>query len=103
MRSLLHLLLHAEPFFSLLALQRSLAHAPDESLHTMYLGIPRPLSERLAEEPEDDARQAPYDQQGHVRHDGRDVAALDGPWRDELREAVAPDVLVHRDSDKDGA
>lgn len=67
----------------------------------MHLRVPRPLPERLPIEPENDPRQAEEEDQTHVRHDGRDVSALDDPRGDELREAVSPDVLVDRDGNED--
>lgn len=69
----------------------------------MHLRVPRPLPERLSIEPENDARQAEESDQTHVRHDWRDVSALDDPRGDELREAVSPDVLVDRDGNEDGS
>ncbi len=67
----------------------------------MHLRVPCPLSERLPIEPENDPRQAEEEDQTHVRHDRRDVSALDDPRGDELREAVSPDVLVDRDGNED--
>jgi len=57
----------------------------------------RPLSERLAEKPEDDTSRAPQGNQTHVRHDGWDIATLDDPGGDELAESIAPDVLIDSD------
>ena len=65
--------------------------------------MPRPLPERLAVIPENNGCQTPQDDQTHVRHDRRDISALDDPWSYELREAVAPDVFVDCNRDEDGA
>ena len=65
--------------------------------------MPSPLSEGLSVIPENNTRQAPENNQAHIRHDRGDIAALDDPWSDELRETVAPDVLVDCDGDKDRA
>jgi hypothetical protein len=70
-------------------------------LHAMHLRVPCPLSERLSIKPENDSRQAEEKDQTHVRHDRRDVSALDDPRSDELREAVSPDVLVNRNGNED--
>lgn len=70
------------------------------SLHSVDFRIFGPLPEGFAEEPENDSCQTPEDDQAHVRHDGRYVAALDDPWGDELRESVTPDVLVDRDGNE---
>lgn len=68
----------------------------------MHTRVARPLPERLADEEEQDGKRAPQEDEAHVGHDGRDKASFDGPGRDELGEAVAPDVLVDRDGDHDG-
>ncbi len=73
-----------------------LSSAPPLS-HAVYLGVPRPLSESLSEEPENDARQTPESNQAHVRHDGGNISALDRPGGDEFGESVAPDILVDGD------
>ncbi len=66
----------------------------------MHLIILSPLPECLSVEPEQDAKRAPQRGQAHVQHDRRDVAVRDDPWRYELAEAVAPQVLVDGDGDK---
>lgn len=69
----------------------------------MDIAVSRPLSKRLAEEPENDSRQAPERNQRHISHDGRNEARLSSPWRDELAESVTPHVLVDRNGHEDGA
>ena len=62
-----------------------------------------PLSEGLALVVEQDAKGAPQKDEGHVQHYGRDIAVRDDPGRDELAEAIAPQVLVDGDGDEDAA
>jgi hypothetical protein len=50
----------------------------------MHLRVPCPLSERLSEEPENNTSKTPQQNQTHVRHNRRDVTALDDPGRNEL-------------------
>ena len=69
----------------------------------MHAGVPAPLPEFLADKVEQDAKRAPQEDERHVQHDGRDEAIGNGPWGDELAEAVTPNVLVNSDGDEDGA
>jgi hypothetical protein len=62
-----------------------------------------PLPESLSEIPENNPSKTPQKSQAHVRHDGRNIAILDNPWRNEFRETVSPDILVDSNSDKDGS
>ena len=57
----------------------------------------------LPVEKEDDAEGAPQHGQAHVQHNRRDIAGFLGPWRDELAESVAPQILVDGDGDEDGS
>lgn len=58
----------------------------------MHAAVLRPAPERLALVVEQDAEEAPQQDQRGVGHDGRNEAVRLGPGRDEFREAVAPDV-----------
>lgn len=69
----------------------------------MNLTILTPRAKRLPIVPKQHAKKTPQRNKAHVGHDGRHVAAADDPGRDELAEAVAPDVLVDGDGDEDGA
>lgn len=69
----------------------------------MNLGVLGPLSKSLSLEPEQDPKQTPQSYQRHIRHDRRNITVFDNPRRDELTEAVAPDILVYRDGDKQTA
>jgi hypothetical protein len=68
----------------------------------MYLGIPRPLPERLALVPENGPRQTPENDQTHVCHDWGNISTLDNPRGDKLRKPIAPYVLVDCDSHEYG-
>ncbi|EEP78143.1 predicted protein [Uncinocarpus reesii 1704] len=48
-----------------------------------------------------DSKRAPQYGQAHVHHNGRDKAMPHRPRGDELADAVAPEVLVHSDGNKD--
>lgn len=63
----------------------------------------RPLPESLPVEIARDGKQTPQDLERHVKHNGFDEPALRRPWRDEFREPVAPQILVHGDGDEDRA
>ena len=65
--------------------------------------VPRQPPQALAPEVEEDAKAAPEEDERHVQHDGRQETASNGPRRDEFRKSIAPDVLVDRDGDEDGA
>lgn len=62
--------------------------------------IASPLAEGLALVIEQDAESAPEEDEGHVEHDGRHIAGGDDPGGDEFTEAVAPQILVDGDGDK---
>lgn len=79
-----------------------LARHPWLCSHRVNLRVARPLPERLPVIPEDDAAGTPQDTQRHVRHDRRDVPALDDPGCDKLRETIPPQVLVDGDGHEDG-
>ncbi len=66
----------------------------------MNLGVSGPLPEGLAVEPKQNTERAPKKGQGHVGHDGWNVAIGNDPWGDELAEAIPPDVLVDGDGDE---
>jgi hypothetical protein len=63
----------------------------------MHAAILRPAPERLTLVVEQDAKQTPQQDQRGVGHDRWDKAFFFCPVGDELREAVAPDVLVDGD------
>ena len=69
----------------------------------MHGRVPRQPPQALAPEVEEDAKAAPEEDERHVQHDGRHETASNGPRCDEFRKAIAPDVLVDRDGDEDGA
>jgi len=71
--------------------------------HGVNLGVSSPFSKGLPLEPEQDTTQAPYQNQCHICHDRRDIPICNNPWRDELGEAITPDVLVDRDGNEDAA
>lgn len=64
--------------------------------------ISRPAAKRLTLPPEKNPEQTPQGNQRHVGHDGRDISVRQNPRRDKLGIAIAPEVLVDSDSDKDG-
>ena len=68
--------------------------------HVMHVTMLCPFPESLPIIEKQDPEQAPEGNQGHVGHDGWHVPAGNDPWRDEFGEAVAPDVLVDRDTDE---
>lgn len=63
----------------------------------------RPPSELLSIEVEWNRAKTPQRRQAHVQHDRLDEPLLHDPWRDELAEAISPEVLVDGDGDKDRA
>ena len=69
----------------------------------MNIAVPRPLSESLALEVEQDTKRTPQEDQAHIQHDWLHVAVSDDPWRNEFAKPIAPDVLVHCDRDEDTA
>ena len=69
----------------------------------MHRTVFRPSPERLSKVIEDNASQTPERDQAHVGHDGRNIASLINPRRDEFRETVSPDVLVDRHGDHERA
>ena len=69
----------------------------------MYLRISGPLSESLSIEPENNTSQAEEENQAHVGHNRRNITTLDNPRGDELRESVAPNILVDRNGDENGS
>lgn len=69
----------------------------------MDLRVLRPTPKSLPKKPKDNPTTTPQRNQTHIRHDGWDVPALFDPGRNELAEAVAPDVLIDCDGDEDGA
>ena len=58
----------------------------------MHAAVFGPAPEGLALVVEEDAEEAPQQDQRGVGHDGRDEAGRLGPGCDEFREAVAPDI-----------
>lgn len=69
----------------------------------MYLRIAGPFPERLSIEPEQDPSRAPESGQTHVHHDGWDVSRSLNPRSNELRESIAPEILVDGDGDEQRA
>ncbi len=69
----------------------------------MHLRIPRPLPKRLPLIPKQNPKQTPQNNQAHIRHNWRDISTLNNPRRNEFTKAIAPDILIDRDSDEDGA
>lgn len=68
----------------------------------MHLALRRPPAELLPPDPKHGTASAAQGGQAHVRHERRDVPPAHDPGRHELRDAVAPDVLDHRDGDEHG-
>lgn len=68
----------------------------------MHAGVSAPLPERLAAEVEQNTKGTPEEDKSHVEHDWRNETIFNGPWGDELAEAIAPNVLVHGDGNEDG-
>ena len=69
----------------------------------MHRVLCRPAPEPLPLKPKKNPERTPQRRKTHVRHDRRDVAILLGPGRNELAEAVAPEILVDGDADEDAA
>lgn len=69
----------------------------------MDFRLGRPFPAPLTPEVKGDAKQAPQCEEAHVQHNGREIAILLYPRRDELAKSVAPDVLVDGDGDKERA
>ena len=67
----------------------------------MDFRTPSPLPESLPIKPEYDASTAEESDQTHVGHDGRDISRFNDPRRNELRKSISPDILIHRDGNKD--
>lgn len=65
--------------------------------------IASPFAEGLALVIEQDAESAPKEDEGHVQHDGRNIAVGDDPGGDKLAETVAPQILVDGDGDENAA
>jgi hypothetical protein len=69
----------------------------------VHARLPTPLPESLPNKIKDNTKRAPQEDQAHIEHDGRYNACLDRPRRNELRKAVAPEILINGDGDEDGA
>lgn len=70
-------------------------------LHLMHRRVGRPPPKPLPKEIEGDCTQTPQRRQRHIQHDWFDKPTLLHPRRDELAEAIAPEVLVHSDGHED--
>lgn len=71
--------------------------------HTMHLRISRDLSQPLAIVIKDDPTSTEKGCQTHVQHDSGNEATALRPWRNELAQAVAPEVFVHSNGDEDAS
>jgi hypothetical protein len=69
----------------------------------MHPIIPAPPAESLPIEVKQYPEKTPQRNQTHIRHNRRHKTRLVDPRRDELREAVAPDVFVDGDGDHERA
>jgi hypothetical protein len=69
----------------------------------MHFTILRPASEALPPKPKHNPERTPQRNQRHVRHDRRNIPRARAPRRDELAEAVAPEVFVDGDGHEYGA
>ena len=66
----------------------------------MNLAVLAPPPERLSVVVEQNAKQAPHENQSPVCHDWRDISISGTPGGDELAEPITPDILVHSNADK---
>ena len=74
----------------------SLSLQPFNTSHTMHLRIPCPLPKRFPIIPKYNPSKTPQQNKRHVRHNRRNIAILNNPRRNKLRESVTPNIFINR-------